>query len=610
MSDQRDSLIRLRTLQVIVLLIVGVILGRLFYIQLIDDRYKDMADNNALRHVVQYPPRGEVRDRNGEFIVQSREAYDLMVIAREIPKEGFDTMRMCRVLGMEKAELIKQLTRAKTRSRVPMMITNQLSKEVKLRFDECNFRGFYTVYRTIRSYPRRIGGNLMGYVGEINADQLRKRPEYRAGDYIGISGLESAYEEVLRGKKGVKVNEIDAHGVIKGSFRDGMYDSLPIPGRSLVCTIDAELQELAEELMEGKVGSVVAIEPSTGEILLMVSSPTYDPNDLVGKNLRLNYNKLLKNPHRPLYNRAVSSHYPPGSTFKLVQGLIGLQEGVLKPSYSYPCNGGYTYAKGRKMKCHPHPSPLDLRPAVANSCNAYFCYVFRDIIENKRYENVKEGLDVWADYVRSFGFGRTLDSDFANETRGYVPTSEFYNRVYHNSWKAQTIISLSIGQGELGCTPLQMANLAAIIANRGYYYIPHIVRSVEGVDSLEQRFYEKQYTKVDAEHFEPIVEGMWQGVNVAGTSTRAAVAGLDICGKTGTAQNPHGRDHSTFLSFAPKNDPKIAISVYVENGGFGATIALPIASLLIEKYLTDTITRPHMIDQVKQMKIYYPNAKK
>ena len=610
MSDQRDSLMRVRTLQVIVLLIVGVILGRLFYIQLIDDRYKDMADNNALRHVVQYPPRGEVRDRNGEFIVQSREAYDLMVIAREIPKEGFDTMRMCRVLGMEKAELIKQLTRAKTRSRVPMMITNQLSKEVKLRFDECNFRGFYTVYRTIRSYPRRIGGNLMGYVGEINADQLRKRPEYRAGDYIGISGLESAYEEVLRGKKGVKVNEIDAHGVIKGSFRDGMYDSLPIPGRSLVCTIDAELQELAEELMEGKVGSVVAIEPSTGEILLMVSSPTYDPNDLVGKNLRLNYNKLLKNPHRPLYNRAVSSHYPPGSTFKLVQGLIGLQEGVLKPSYSYPCNGGYTYAKGRKMKCHPHPSPLDLRPAVANSCNAYFCFVFRDIIENKKYENVKEGLDVWADYVRSFGFGRTLDSDFANETRGYVPTSEFYNKVYHNSWKAQTIISLSIGQGELGCTPLQMANLAAIIANRGYYYIPHIVRSVEGVDSLEQRFYEKQYTKVDAEHFEPIVEGMWQGVNVAGTSTRAAVAGLDICGKTGTAQNPHGRDHSTFLSFAPKNDPKIAISVYVENGGFGATIALPIASLLIEKYLTDTITRPHMIDQVKQMKIYYPNAKK
>lgn len=610
MSDQRDSLMRVRTLQLIVLLIVGAIVGRLFYIQLVDDRYKDMAANNALRHVVQYPPRGEVRDRNGEFIVQSREAYDLMVIAREIPKEGFDTMRMCRVLGMEKAELIKQLTRAKTRSRVPMMITNQLSKEVKLRFDECNFRGFYTVYRTIRSYPRRIGGNLMGYVGEINADQLRKRPEYRAGDYIGISGLESAYEEVLRGKKGVKVNEIDNHGVIKGSFRDGMYDSLPIPGRSLVCTIDAELQELAEELMEGKVGSVVAIEPKTGEILLMVSSPTYDPNELVGKNLRLNYNKLLRDPHRPLYNRAVSSHYPPGSTFKLVQGLIGLQEGVLKPSYRYPCAGGYTYAAGRKMKCHPHPSPLDLRAAVANSCNAYFCYVFRDIIDNKKYENVKAGLDVWTDYVRSFGFGRTLDSDFANETRGYVPTSEFYNRVYHNSWKSQTIISLSIGQGELGCTPLQMANLAAIIANRGYYYIPHIVRSVEGVDSLEQRFYEKQYTKVDAEHFEPIVEGMWQGVNVAGTSTRAAVEGLDICGKTGTAQNPHGRDHSTFLSFAPKDDPKIAISVYVENGGFGATIALPIASLLIEKYLTDTITRPYMIDQVKQMKIHYPNAKK
>lgn len=292
-----------------------------------------------------------------------------------------------------------------------------------------------------------------------------------------------------------------------------------------------------------------------------------------------------------------------------MQGLIGLQEGVLTPETRYPCHGGYVYGN-RIMKCHSHASPLDLEAAVANSCNAYFCYVFRSIIDNPRYGSVKVGLDRWAEYVRSFGFGRTLGSDFANETRGYVPTSERYNRVYNNSWRSQTVISLSIGQGELGCTPLQMANLAAIIANRGYYYIPHIVSSIEGQDSIDRRFYERQYTMVDSTWFEPIVQGMWDGVNVAGTSWRAAVPGLDICGKTGTAQNPHGRDHSTFLSFAPKDDPKIAISVYVENGGFGATIALPIASLLIEQYLTDTITRPAMVEQVKQMKIYYPSYAK
>lgn len=609
MTESREGYMRMRTLQAIVLLLVVVMLGRLFYIQVVDDRYKEMAANNALRHEVQYPLRGEVRDRNGEYLVQSKEAYDLMVVARELPRDGFDTMRLCRIVGIEKEELIRQLDKAKTRSRVPFMVINQLPKEVKLRFDECNFRGFYTVYRTIRSYPRKIGGNLLGYVGEINAEQLRRNPEYRAGDYIGISGIESAYEDVLRGEKGVKVNEIDTYGVVKGSYRNGMYDSLPVPGKSIVCTIDARLQELAEELMAGKVGSVVAIEPSTGEILLMVSSPTYDPDELVGKNLRTNYAKLLRDPHRPLYNRAVSSHYPPGSTFKLVQGLIGLQEGVLTPETRYPCHGGYVYGN-RIMKCHAHASPLDLEAAVANSCNAYFCYVFRSIIDNPRYGSVKVGLDRWAEYVRSFGFGRTLGSDFANETRGYVPTSERYNRVYNNSWRSQTVISLSIGQGELGCTPLQMANLAAIIANRGYYYIPHIVSSIEGQDSIDRRFYERQYTMVDSTWFEPIVQGMWDGVNVAGTSWRAAVPGLDICGKTGTAQNPHGRDHSTFLSFAPKDDPKIAISVYVENGGFGATIALPIASLLIEQYLTDTITRPAMVEQVKQMKIYYPSYAK
>ena len=562
MTDSRKGYVRMRTLQAVVLLIFGVIILRLAYIQLIDPKYEKLARGNALRHVVQYPPRGEIFDRNGEYLAQNRACYDLMVIYRELPREGFD-----------------------------------------------NFPGFYTVYRTIRSYPRKIGGNLLGDVGEINAAQLKRNPRYRAGDYIGQSGVEKAYEEVLRGKNGVKINEIDTHGVVKGSYMDGMFDSLPEPGSYSVTTIDARLQAFTEELMRGKVGAAVAIEPSTGEILMMVSSPTFDPDEMVGRHRGNNYMKMLDTKRQPMFNRAVKAKYPPGSTFKLVQGLIGLQEGVLTPADRYSCNGGFRYGH-RMMKCHAHASPLDLRGAVANSCNAYFCYVLRNILENRRYEDVEHGFDMWKTYVNSLGFGRKLESDFLDEGAGYVPSSEYYDRVYHGSWNALTVISLSIGQGELGCTPLQMANFAAILANRGYYYIPHIVKRIEGRDSIDRRFYEKQYTMIDPKHFEPIVEGMWRGVNVGGTSTVARLDGWDVCGKTGTAQNPQGRDHSTFLSFAPKDNPRIAISVYVENGGFGATIALPIASLVEEYYLTDTITRPWLVDRVKNMQIYYPSYAK
>ncbi len=422
-----------------------------------------------------------------------------------------------------------------------------------------------------------------------------------------MSGVEAAYEDELRGKDGVKILEVDTHGAIKGSYMNGAFDSLPIPGRMLTCTIDARLQAFAEELMEGKVGAVVAIEPSTGEILVMASSPTYDPDELVGRERGNNYMAMLYNNRQPLFNRAVKAKYPPGSTFKLVQGLIGMQEGVLRPSDTHPCHDGYHVGR-ISQKCHSHYSPLDLRSAVAQSCNAYFCYVFRDIIENRKYGSVKKGLEVWGEYVRSFGFGRKLESDFLGEGGGTVPTRELYDKRYRNSWNGLTVLSLSIGQGELGCTPMQMANLAATIANRGYYYIPHIVKAVEGRDSLDSRFYEKHYTNVDPRHFEPIVEGMWKGVNIpgAGTSSQAMLPGLDVCGKTGTAQNPHGQDHSTFLSFAPKDNPRIAISVYVENGGFGAAAALPIASLIEEFYLTDTITRPKMLENVKNMQIYYP----
>ena len=605
---RKEEYTRRTILRYIVLLIFGVIACRVAYIQLFDASYKTLAAGNVLRYEVQYAPRGEVLDRNGEFLVQSMECYDLMVIYRDLPKEGFDTTLLCSLIDLREERMVQKLKDARMSPRAPVLVTNFVSKEAKLRFDEHNFQGFHTVQRNARQYPRKIGGNLLGNLGEVSENDIkRSEGEYRAGDYIGKSGLERAYEHYLRGDDGVNVLERDAHGAIKGSYMEGMYDTLPVPGLRITSTIDARLQAFAEELMEGKVGAVVAIEPSTGEILVMASSPTFDPDDMVGRQRGNNYMKMLGDKYRPMFNRAVQSRYPPGSTFKLVQGLIGLQEGTLRPDNAYPCNMSYHWGNV-KMGCHAHPSPLDLRAAVAQSCNAYFCYVFRNIIENRKFKNVKEGLDVWVDYVKSFGFGRKLDSDFLDEQEGYVPTSERYDRVYRGSWNGHTVLSLSIGQGELGCTPLQMANLAAIVANRGYYYIPHIVKAIEGQDSIDRRFYERQYTKVEAKHFEPIVEGMWRGVNIpgAGTSSRAYLPGWDVCGKTGTAQNPNGRDHSTFLSFAPKDNPKIAISVYVEHGGFGASAALPIASLLEELYLTDTITRPEMIQQVKNLPYYLP----
>ncbi len=605
MIDREEGYRRMKTLQIVVFVIFGLLMGRVAYIQLIDTRYKELARSNVMRREVQYPPRGEVFDRRGAYLAQSRECYDLMVVYREMDKRGFDTARLCNITGITPRRLRQKLADARVSPRAPVLVANYIPKEDKLRFDAGGFRGFYAVYRTVRHYPLSVGGNLLGYVGEVSASYLKNNPAYRAGDYVGVGGVESAYEPLLRGRKGVKILERDTHGAIKGSYMDGLYDTLPEPGRHLVSTIDARLQLLGEELMRGKVGAAVAIEPATGEILMMVSSPTYDPDDLVGRERGNNYMKLLHNKRNPMFNRAVKGKYPPGSTFKLVQGLIGLQEGVLRTTDLHPCHEGYSVGR-LHVGCHSHPSPLDLSYAISTSCNAYFCYVFRDILENSKYGGVKNGYDVWRDYVLSFGFGRRLGSDFLDEGSGYVPDRELYDKRYRGSWNSLTVLSLSIGQGELGCTPLQMANLAAIIANRGYYYIPHIVKQIEGCDSLDARFYEKHYTKVDPKHFEPIVEGMWRGVHVDGTSRAARLDGYDVCGKTGTAQNPRGRDHSTFLSFAPKDHPRIAISVYVENGGFGASAALPIASLLEELYLTDTIRRPELVERIRNMQIYYP----
>lgn len=598
---------RQRILAIFVVVVFVILTARLFHIQIVDTSYKEKSSNNSLRHEVLYPPRGEVLDRNGEYIIQSKEAYDLMVVPRDAA--AFDTLLLCRIVDMTLPRMRTQLEKAKNySSRRASVVVPQLSKETKLLLDELKIPGFYTIYRTVRSYPHKIAGNLLGYVNEVNSGDLERDDYYRSGDYIGRSGIEQAYEKYLRGEKGVKINLVDVHGIVQGSYRNGLYDTLPVAGKTLTSSLDAELQAFAEELMQGKVGSVVAIEPSTGEILVMANGPSYDPDELVGRQRGNNYARLANDNRRPLFNRAVMAQYPPGSTFKMVNGLIGLEEGVLQPRYRYECHRGYS-AGGLTVGCHEHFSPLNLGQAIMTSCNAYFCYVLRNIMDEPEHGGgaSKGGYAKWAEYVRSFGFGRKLGSDFTAELNGNVPMAEYYDRLYRRSWNSLTVISLAIGQGELGCSPLQMANLAATIANRGHYYIPHVIKQIDG-EPLEDRFYEPHYTDVSADHFEPIVEGMYMAAHSEGGTVRAMgmVPGLEICGKTGTSQNAH-KDHSVFIGFAPREDPKIAICVYVENAGWGSTAAVPVGSLLMERYLTDTITRPRLVDYVKQLKIQYPH---
>ena len=599
---------RQRVLLVFVGLVFVILVARLFHIQIVDDSYKEKASNNALRYEVLYPPRGEVFDRNGEYIIQSKEAYDLMVVPRDVLK-GFDTVTLCRIVDVTLPRMRTQLERATANSpRRPSVVVAQLSKDAKLLLDELRLPGFYTVYRTVRSYPRKIAGNLLGFVNEVSPEDLANDEYYRSGDYIGRTGIERAYEKYLRGEKGVQINTVDVRGVVQGSWQDGMLDTMPVAGRSLTASLNAGLQAFAEELLAGKVGAVVAIEPATGEILVMASGPTYDPDELVGRDRNTNYARLAGDNRRPMFNRAVQSPQPPGSTFKIVNALIGLEEGVLKPNYRYECYNGYTSGRVH-VGCHDHSSPLNLNQAIMTSCNAYFCYVLRNIMDKPEHGGIKNGgYDHWAEHVRSFGFGRKLDSDFTGEYAGNVYGADYYNRLYRGSWNSNTVISLSIGQGELGCTPLQMANFAATIANRGHYYIPHVIKSIEGVE-MDPKFSEPQHTDIAPEHYEAVIEGMYMAAHSELGTVRGngMVPGLEICGKTGTAQNPHGRDHSVFMGFAPRNDPKIAIYVYIENGGFGASAAVPVGSLLIEQYLTDTVKRPWLVDHVKAMRVPYPN---
>ena len=573
-----------------------ILLGKLFYIQIVNDKYKKDASNNSMVYNYIYPPRGVIYDRNGEILVGNEVCYDIMVTPRDVAP--FDTVALAAALDTTLDFVRERMTYYRTyRTRIgyqTLPFIRHITPENYIKFAEEAYRfpGFKAEVRSIRQYPFNAGGNLLGYISEVDADFLKDHPDYRSGDYVGKTGLEAAMEEELRGVKGYHIYLRDSRNRLQSPFQDGAEDKEAEPGKDVVSTIDAHLQQYGQRLMEGKVGSVVAIEPSTGEILAMVSSPGIDVDVL--SDIGRHYAEISRDPRKPMFNRTVMASYPPGSVFKLVNGLIGLEEGVLKPSDSYPCVGGFPYGNGRRLGCHNHASPLNLLSAIATSCNGYFCYVFRNILDNKRYKGTAEAFDAWREKVLSFGFGRKLGSDFPSELGGNIPTSDYYNRVYGaGRWRFQTVISLSIGQGEIGATPLQIANLAATMANRGYYYIPHIVKESEGVE-IDPKFKERQYTLVDTSHFHTAVQGMYMAVNgggsAGGTAFAARIPGLDVCGKTGTAQNPHGKDNSVFICFAPKDDPKIAVAAYVENAGFGATWALPVASLMLEKYLTGEIS--------------------
>ena len=583
------------------------LLGKIFSLQILNPSYKEDADRNSTIYETIYPTRGVIYDRNGTILVGNKVAYDILVSPREV--QAFDTLALATVLDVDVTfirEKLKEYRRRRSAigfQSVTMLRT--VPAETYMRFDEVKYKfpGFRGQVRSIRDYPVNAGGNLLGYVSEVNQAFIDKHPgEYRSGDYAGMTGIEAAREEELRGEKGYHIFLRNSRNQIEQPYKDGTEDKEAIPGKDIVTTIDAALQQYGQELMANKVGSIVAIEPETGEILALVSAPGIDVNMLadIGKY----WKEISQNPYKPMYNRAVQASYPPGSVFKLVNGLIGLEEGVLRPEMSYPCHQGYHFGAGHKLGCHVHKSPLNMEESIMMSCNAYYCYVLKNILDQRKFDNVAEGLDHWREMVMSFGFGRKLGSDFPAELSGSIPSSKTYNRAYgRGSWNSTTVISLSIGQGEILATPMHLANLCATIANRGHYFIPHIIKASEGVE-IDERFTQPQYTMVDTLQFPKVIKGMWRAVNsgpgMGGTAAIAHVDSLDICGKTGTAQNPRGADNSVFICFAPMDHPRIAIAAYVENGGFGATYAAPIASLMVEQYLKGETSRPWLEQRMKE----------
>lgn len=573
--------------------LVLIFLIRLFELQVVDNRYKENADSNAFLRKTVYPSRGLIYDRNGELIVYNQPAYDVMMIPRDV--QPFDTIDFCKTLQITREEFdyrMKELRESPSYSSYSQQtFMSHLSAKDYGRLQEKLYRypGFFIQKRILRQYNHIAGANILGNIREVNSRDIERDSYYRPGDYTGDLGIEKSYEQQLRGVKGVEILIRDAYGKIQGRYDDGKQDVKAISGKKLTLGIDIELQEYGEQLMKNKIGAIVAIEPSTGEILAMVSSPTYDPTTLIGRERGKNYRELVRNPYKPLYDRSIMAAYPPGSTFKPTQGLILEQEGIVDLSTAFPCHRGYING-GLRVGCHGHESPITLKPAIRTSCNAYFCWGLKSMIDRRsKYGTPAKAFEIWKNHMVSMGYGYKLGIDLPGESRGFIPNSEFYSKIYGDGrWSANTIISIAIGQGEILATPLQIANLCATIANRGFFITPHVVKEVEG-DTISSLYKERRYPTIDRKYYDDIVDGMRMAV-VGGTCRNAAFGDVEVCGKTGTAQNPHGRDHSAFMGFAPMNNPKIAICVYVENAGFGATYGVPIGGLMMEKYLTGEIS--------------------
>ena len=602
------------------LIVLAVIyIFRLLELQVFETKYKENADSNAFLRKTVYPSRGQMFDRNGNLVVYNKPAYDVMIIPREIG--DFDTLDLCSTLRISKEELRGYFEDMRNPRKNPgyssytqQVLITHISAEDYGRLQEKLYRfpGFFIQKRILREYAYEVGANFLGNIREVNRRDIENDDYYRPGDYTGDLGIEKSYEYFLRGVKGQEILIRDAYGRIKGRYENGAKDVAPVSGKDLKLSIDIKLQEYGEKLMQGKIGAIVAIEPATGEILALVSSPTYNPKELVGRERGKNYRALVNDPYKPLYDRSIMAAYPPGSTFKPTQGLIFRQEGIIDLSTAYPCYHGYING-GLRVGCHGHESPITLKPAIRTSCNAYFCWGFKNMIDRRsKYGSPANAFEVWKNYMVDLGYGYKLGVDLPGESRGFIPNSKFYSKIYgENRWSANTIISVAIGQGEILATPLQIANLCATVANRGYYVKPHIVKEIADTVIAEE-YRVKHVSRIRSEYFEEIAEGMRMAV-VGGTCRNAQFPGYEVCGKTGTAQNPHGKDHSSFMGFAPMTDPKIAICVYVENGGWGATYGVPIGGLMMEMYLNGTIApeRKYIEDRILQSNtIMYSGVKK
>lgn len=597
--------------QAIFIAVALVLLIRLFYIQVLNDKYYLSAENNVLRKVIIYPARGIILDRNNKILVQNEPVYDLMVTPREV--KPFDTTELCRLLELDRSEFDKKFKKAKNYSPYRASIfEKQLSATTYARLQEklYDFTGFFVQNRTVRHYPDSIAGQFLGYIGEVNDKIIEKSNGfYRPGDYIGVSGVEKAYEELLRGQRGVQNVMVDAFNRPKGHFADGAYDTVAVSGEKLISSLDIRIQKLGEKLMKNKVGSIVAIEPSTGEILCFVSTPSYDPNLLVGRERGNNVAKLYQDPYKPFLIRPIQARYSPGSSFKPIDGLIALQQGLIDAKTTFYCPGGYR-AGNHWVRCEHVDGATDLVKAIKMSCNTYFCFVFDKLITKNGPRNIRPAFNSWREQIVKFGMGKPLDIDLPAENKGLVPTDEHYDKVFgKNRWRSSSIISLAIGQGELLTTPLQMANMECIIANRGFYYTPHLIKAIGNKKITKPEFTVKHHVGIDPQHFEPVIEGMQQVVE-SGTAYNARIPNISLVGKTGTVQNPHGKNHSVFVAFAPRNNPKIAIAVVVENAGYGSSWAAPIASFIVEKYLTDSISKPKAVVDYIMNSNLLPNQEK